>query len=90
MSPSTVETGKGGDRKKKKRKPFVKLVEPNMGWKKKKKKKVSILMTVPCRREKDPVRIRGHDQGYKDNSMGTPIVFSTIGAGTADYLHAKE
>lgn len=38
MSPSTVETGKGGDRKKKKRKPFVKLVEPNMGWKKKKKK----------------------------------------------------
>lgn len=47
-------------------------------------------MTVPCRREKDPVRIRGHDQGYKDNSMGTPIVFSTIGAGTADYLHAKE
>lgn len=29
MSPSIVETGKGGDRKK--RKPFVKLVEPNMG-----------------------------------------------------------
>ena len=35
MSPSIVETGKGGDRKK--RKPSIKLVEPNMGWEKKKK-----------------------------------------------------
>ena len=86
MSPSIVETGKGGDRKK--RKPSIKLVEPNMGWDK--KKKVSILMTVPYRREKDPVRIRGHYQGYEDNSMETPIVFSTIGTGTAEYLHAKE
>lgn len=87
MSPNTVETGKGGDKKKKEKKAICKTGGAKHGLK---KKKVSILMTVPCRREKDPVRIRGHDQGYKDNSMGTPIVFSTIGAGTADYLHAKE
>ena len=82
-----MKQGKGETKKKKEKKAICKTGGAKHGLK---KKKVSILMTVPCRREKDPVRIRGHDQGYKDNSMGTPIVFSTIGAGTADYLHAKE